>query len=148
MELKQVLINSFIETMSMFGISVSYESETEIECLESASQVNVLIGLTVGAKGNIVMGLDEPLAYKLASAMMGGMEVNEINPMVKSALGELLNIVLGSALQKLGPSSLIDISPPTLVTGKRLSLMISRVKAYRLDFAMDDEKYHISYAIE
>ena len=148
MELKQALVESFVETLTMFGKSAIFESEMEIEHLESASQVNVLIGLTIGAHGNVVLGLDETVALKLASAMMGGMEVIEIDSIAQSALGELLNMILGSALQKMGPSNLIDITPPTLVTGRRINLMISRVKSYKLLFAMDDETYHISYSVE
>jgi len=148
MELKQALVESFVETLAMFGKSAIFQSEMEIEHLESASQVNVLIGLTMGAHGNVVLGLDETVALKLASAMMGGAEVAEIDSIVQSALGELLNMVLGSALQKIGPSNLIDISPPTLVTGSRITLMISRVRSYKLLFTMDDETYHISFSVE
>jgi len=39
-------------------------------------------------------------ALAIASAMLGGMEFTEVDDMVKSAIGELLNIIAGNAFSK------------------------------------------------
>jgi chemotaxis protein CheX len=148
MDLKQALIDSFTEIMPMFGITPVYDTEEVMERHEAAAQITVLIGLTVGIKGNIVLSLDKSTSLNIVSAMMGGMEVNEFDSMAKSALGELVNMVLGSAIQKLSSSILIDMSPPTLITGKRVSLMISRVKSCKLKFVAGENAYYISFSIE
>lgn len=148
MELKKVLIDSSMEVLPMFGIMPEFIEESEEPTLESANQFNVLIGLSNGLKGNIVMGISTQTALSIASAMMGGMEIAEIDLMVKSALGELANMLVGTALRKLGSEILIDFSPPTVVTGNRVFLMISRVKSYKLTFGLNNEKYHITFCIE
>ena len=47
MVFKDALIDASKEVLSRFGITPVYLKETENELLASASQVNILIGLTV-----------------------------------------------------------------------------------------------------
>lgn len=66
----------------------------------------------------------------------------------KSALAEFTNMVLGSAIAKLNSATKVDYSPPTVVIGKKLFLMISRLKAYKLSFELDEYLYDLSFCIE
>lgn len=148
MEFKQSLVSSFSEILSMFGMSPVLETETESNRLESGSQVNILIGFTSGISGSVVIGIEKATAYKIVSTMMCGAEVTAIDPMVKSALGELANMVLGTAIQKMESPAFIDISPPTLFIGNELFLRISKTKSYKLGFKAGEDIVNISYSLE
>jgi len=57
-------------------------------------------------------------ALAIASAMLGGMEFTEVDDMVKSAIGELLNIIAGNAFSKVDVKAAVYISTPTLLIGR------------------------------
>lgn len=148
MDLKLSVTNSVDEIFPMFGLTAEFQGEIEEAQLSSANPVNVLIGLSGGIKGSIVIGLKRPTALKIVSSMMGGMEVNSLDSIAKSALGEAANMIVGSTVAKLQASNVITSSPPTLVTGERVFLVISRVKSRKLSFRMNDDMFNISYCIE
>ena len=148
MDFKQAAIDALDSVMPMFGMKAVYKGETEEAYLSSASQVNVLIGLTNGLKGNIVIGLKKTTALGIVTSMMGGMEINEMDGMAGSALGELANIIVGSAIGKLKIEEKIEFSPPTLAVGERMFLVISKVKSNKLVFKLDEDLFNISFCIE
>ncbi|MBE0340637.1 chemotaxis protein CheX, partial [Paenibacillus sp. 28ISP30-2] len=49
----------------------------------------IMIGMTGQLSGNIVFGLNEQVALRMVSAMMGGFVLTEIDEMGKSAISEL-----------------------------------------------------------
>lgn len=149
MDLKDALIQSCEEVMPMFGISPSFLSEETENTLNSTDQVNILIGLTSGLKGNIVIGVSQNAALKVISAMMGGMKVLQIDSMGKSALGEMANMLVGASVMKCNSEQGIDLSPPTLAIGQNIFLMISRVQSQKLLFTICEElNFTIAFCIE
>lgn len=148
MDIKKALIDGINEVLYQFGMNPLYVGETEEEKLSSAQPVNILIGLSAGMRGNVVLGLNQPTALKIVSAMMGGAAVNTLDDIAKSALSEFINMVLGSAIAKLNSITKVDYSPPTVVVGKKLFLMISRLKSYKLTFELDEYLYDLSFCIE
>lgn len=78
----------------------------------------IMLGITGAITGQVCIVLDIPIAKDIASRMMMGMPVNEIDEMAKSALSELGNMVMGNAATLLSNTQvIIDITPPTLGTG-------------------------------
>jgi chemotaxis protein CheX len=75
--------------------------------------------------------------------MMGGMEVSELDFMAKSALGELANMTIGSAVMKLMWSETINLSPPTVVIGEDMTLTVSGNHSLKLKFNLSDEVFSI-----
>jgi chemotaxis protein CheX len=148
MDLKNALVSASREIFSAYGLNSEFQGEIEETQLSSANQVNILIGLSGGLKGNIVLGFKKNYAFKLVSKMMGGLEVSSFNDFVKSALGEVINMVSGSAIAKLNNPALINLSPPTIITGERIFLLISRVKSNKLTFKSGDEMFNIAFCIE
>lgn len=148
MDIKKALIDAINEVLYQFGINPLYIGETEEEKLASARPVNILIGLNAGMRGNIVLGLTQVTALKIVSAMMGGKAANSLDDIAQSTLAEFANMVLGSATAKLNFTVKIDYSPPTVVIGKKLFLMISRLKTYKLTFELDEYLYDLSFCIE
>ena len=79
----------------------------------------IMLGVTGEMTGQVCIVFDESVAKDIASKMMMGMPVPEIDDMAKSALSELGNMIMGNAATLLSNSNLmIDITPPTLGTGK------------------------------
>lgn len=148
MNINNAIVAAVSEIIPMFGMNPRFDKETEENHLTSGDSVNILIGFTNSLTGNIVLGLNKDTALKLVSAMMGGMEVSGFDEMVKSGLGELLNMLAGTIFRKVQSNEITDLSPPTVVTGENVFLMISRVKSNRVAFLLESGSFAISYCIE
>jgi chemotaxis protein CheX len=91
----------------------------------SASCAAALIGV-VGddIKGSVTLLTSQEAFRETISTMSGGMikEPRTDDPMAMSALGELANMVCGSALKELAKSNSdrMDITPPQLFSGDNL----------------------------
>ena len=146
--LKEPLTQACAEVFPMFNINYKFMCELPEKTLNSAENINVLVGLTRGLKGNVVLGLPKEAAFKIISGMMGGAEVSELNTMTKSALSEFMNMLFSNALGKLQSGEVIEVSPPTLITGNKMYLMISKAPAKKLFFKVGDTKFNIAYCLE
>lgn len=79
----------------------------------------IMLGVTGEMTGQVCIVFDLEVAKNIASRMMMGMPVTEVDDMAKSALSELGNMIMGNAATLLSNKSIkIDITPPTLGTGK------------------------------
>lgn len=148
MDLKSSIIEAITELFQMFGLNSYFEEEVYEKHQFLGEQVNILIGLTEGIKGNIIIGFKKSTASQVVSAMMGGAEVNELDFMAKSALGELANMALGSAIMKLKSDKVISLSPPTVAVGEDMSLTISGNNSTKLIFNLNEELFNIVVATE
>jgi len=80
--------------------------------------VFIILGVTGEMTGQVCIVFDMAVAKDVASRMMMGMPVTEIDDMAKSALSELGNMIMGNAATLLANNDLtIDITPPTLGMG-------------------------------
>ncbi|MEJ6950819.1 chemotaxis protein CheX [Natronospora cellulosivora (SeqCode)] len=147
MGISKEIIQACENTLPTFAFSISFVSETREMTLNSSEEVNILIGLSNGLQGNVVISFSRKAALKIISAMMGGMEVGEIDNIGESALGEMVNILMGSAIALL-PDNIIELSPPTIVQGSDIYLMISNIAAQKMEFKIDEESFFIRYAIQ
>lgn len=80
--------------------------------------VCIVLGVVGDIAGQVIYGASEESAVAIASAMMMGVPVEELNDMAKSAISELGNMITGRAtmgLEKVGYR--VGISPPTIITG-------------------------------
>ena len=83
----------------------------------------ILVGITGEMRGQAAISMDIALAKKIASAMMMGMPVNELDELSKSALSELGNMIMGNTATLLFNEGVsIDITPPTLMMGEGVSM--------------------------
>ena len=80
-------------------------------------------GLTGTIKGQLLLVLEEKQAMAVASKMMMGMPVNEIDDMASSALNELCNMIMGNTATIFSTQDiLVDITPPISVFGSDLKM--------------------------
>ena len=78
--------------------------------------VSGVIGLSGVAQGTVVLGLDREAAISAAEALLQE-RPPEINSDVTDAIGELANIIAGSAKAKLAELQL-SVGLPTVITGR------------------------------
>lgn len=90
------------------------------------SSVLIVVGITGAIQGQAIISMEEELAKTVASKMMMGMPVTELDEMSKSALSELGNMVMGNAATLLYNDQIhVDITPPTLMVGEGITISSS-----------------------
>jgi chemotaxis protein CheX len=117
-----------VEYINPFLAAAIHVFDTMLNCrltrgqpfLKNGSQpqheVSGVIGLSGNAKGTVVLSLSREAAIEAAAAMSGERS-DSINADVRDAIGELTNMIAGSAKAKLEQFSL-SVSLPTVITGK------------------------------
>lgn len=102
-----------------------------------ADHVWIVIGMTGQLSGNIVFGINEQVALKIVSAMMGGFVITEMDEMSKSAISELGNMISGNASTILSNQGVVvDITPPQVMKSEHLTTF-SATKALSIPLLMD-----------
>jgi len=77
-----------------------------------------IIGIIGDLKGNAIFAMHEDCAKKIASDMMGGMEIDEFDETAQSAIAELGNMLAANACTELSVVGMsVDVSTPTLMHG-------------------------------
>lgn len=132
----------------MFGMQSELLEVTELATLAGGEDVTILISFAGGLRGNVALGFGQQESKQLVSAMMGGMEIKELDDMAQSALGEFANMLVGTALNGLRCNQTIHLSPPTLIMGKEVLLIISRVQACRMVFTLNTDKFTLMFSLE
>jgi chemotaxis protein CheX len=122
---KEEYVDSFLDSFVGVIQSIAADKEIKLEKDVQNGQVNpvyevaVIIGFVGDIKGqaNFVMGKDP--AMNLTSALAGGMAISEVDDLVKSAIGEFANMVMGGACTALSSAGIgLDITPPSIVAGQ------------------------------
>lgn len=89
----------------------------------------IIVGITGKIRGQAIFTMTKEVAFKIASAMMFGMPVDELNDISKSALSELTNMILGNTATILYNKGIgIEITPPSLLLGENLQISPSKMK--------------------
>jgi chemotaxis protein CheX len=92
-----------------------------------SDSVAIIVGVTGKIIGQVTFSISKELACKIASCMMMGMPVNELDEMSKSALAELGNMIMGNtATIFYGKGMKIDITPPTILTGDNMQFSTNK----------------------
>jgi chemotaxis protein CheX len=88
----------------------------------TTQQVSIVVGVSGPVQGQVIYGLSQVTATKIASAMMGIQQV-EFDEMAISAVSELGNMISGNAVMLLSESGFVcDITPPTMVRGMNVEI--------------------------
>lgn len=144
--MKVEYINPFIEASKsiinqLTGLNPSLGKVYIKSVPYKGDNVVVIIGLTGTIQGNVVISFRRTLACKIASTMMMGMPVSELDEMAKSAIAELCNMILGKTASIFSQNNLdINITPPTILIGEKMELTTSKavIICIPLDFGNDD----------
>jgi len=81
--------------------------------------MSVIMGFVGDFRGQVNFIMRKNVAMTLTSILAGGMEITEINELVKSAMGELANMIMGNACTRFSEQGVfMDITPPSIITGE------------------------------
>ncbi len=137
-------INPFIEASQniigqVAGFQVTLGKVIIKQSPYTAENLVVLIGLTGRIRGTAVFAYRPEVACRVASAMMGGMPVTQLDELSKSAISELSNMILGHAATIFSDRDIkIDISPPTLLVGDNLQFSNDNAKIVSIPLIFDN----------
>ena len=121
-------INTFLEgLLQIFDQLANIKLNHLGTKLKTTSKIDksviTIVGITGDLKGVVNINMNSDLAIKIASNMMGGTSVEKFDEISKSAISELLNIIMGNVSTKLSQMGVsIDITPPTMLTGDNIDL--------------------------
>jgi len=95
----------------------------------SSDNVVIIIGVAGEIKGQVFFNMNNTTACNIASTMMFGTEVKELDDMAKSAIAELGNMIMGNVSTEFFNNGIkIDITPPTVLVGKEMALSTKGLK--------------------
>lgn len=95
----------------------------------SSDNVVIIIGVAGEIKGQVFFSMNSTTACNIASTMMFGTEVKELDDMAKSAIAELGNMIMGNVSTEFFNNGIkIDITPPTVLVGKDMALSTRGLK--------------------
>lgn len=143
-------IESFTTVMPQIGFTNIAKGKLSIKDKNFTSLgVIIIVGIVGDIKGNIVYSLTIENAKKIASTMMMGMPVNELDDIAQSALSELSNMLTANAsisFSKIGVN--INISTPTLLYGKDISAKMSSNQVLCIELLADSIPLEINIAFD
>lgn len=147
-------INPFLEAvkkiLESFGVSdVKRGGVRKKEIMNVDMDITSVVGLIGGIRGNIAYSLSQDTAKKIVSTMMMGMPVNEMDAIARSAIGELANMITGTASGILSENNIItDITPPSIIFGSDIYFIISSVETISIDMETQFGKIEINIGLE
>jgi len=147
-------INPFLESIALIMPQLGFSKmekksvsvkDNNLHC----DGVMILLGIVGDIKGNVIYGMDIDSAKKIASQMMMGMPVAELNELAQSALSELSNMITGNASTFFFNNGInINISTPTLMYGPNYEVQIITKKILCIEMLIDDIPIDINIAFE
>ena len=127
-------INPFIEAsqtvlMQVAKIDAKLGNISLKDSPYSSDNIVIIVGLTGKMRGQAVFSMKKQTALNIASSMMGGMIVTELDEISKSAISELTNMILGNAATILYSKGIgIEITPPSFLMGDNLQFSPTKMK--------------------
>lgn len=130
----QVFAAATCNVLAQLGSEAKHQNEiSEPDSIFSKYNVLVIIGLATDIRGSVIYSMDTQTAQELASTMMGGVPLEGIDDMAKSAICEFANMATGASIAALAKDLKIDITPPTLVSGQKMSIMVGLDKVLKTE---------------
>lgn len=151
-------INPFLEALisvlGSFGVTdIRRESIQTKENMHVNMDITSLIGLVGGIRGNIAYSFSQDTARQIVSKMMMGAPVGEFDAVARSAIGELANIVTGTASGILSgmlseKGTVVDTTPPSIIFGRDIFFMISSVPTIAIGMNTQFGKIEVNIGLE
>lgn len=121
-------INPFLQsTMKIFENAAQIKlvlGKPSVAVLDFPDHILALqVGVTGDLKGQVLLVMTIDNAKTVASKMMFGMPITELDEMSTSALSELSNMIMGNTATLFSTQSIrIDITPPMVMLGTQMHI--------------------------
>ncbi len=148
------LVNPFIDAlvsvMPMMGFDVPKRSKMSVKNQTCQGLgVSIIVGFTKGIRGNVVYNMTVDAAKFIASKMMMGMPIAELDDMAQSALSEMSNMLTANAATNLAAMGLtVDISTPSLTVGENFQIKISSENFLVVDMDIGGQIMELNIAVQ
>ena len=145
----QPFINSVTEILPQLGfVDIQVGEFQQRPKKIVASGLVLTLGIVGDRKGNVAYVIDTEGAKQIASIMMMGMPVEELDDMAKSAISELSNMLTANASMHFSNDNVVlDISPPTMLTGDSIELSMSAETVISINFDVDGIKIEVNLSL-
>lgn len=149
-------INPFIEASKnvirdFCGIDARIGKPYLTQASFEGNTILIIVGITGELRGQVIISMETSIACDLASHMMMGMPVPELNDMAKSAVSELGNMIMGNSATLISKTGVvIDITPPSVCLGNNMMISVSDSKTIcvPLHYDSDDKTISLNVAIK
>lgn len=116
-----VLYKPFFDaTREVFQLMLDISNVTDkplcVDGVCSSGNVDISISITGDLEGRVVYHFPKTTSLEMVKIMSGGMEFDEVDDFVTSAMGEIANIISGNVMSALSTQDIAcDIQPPEFV---------------------------------
>ena len=130
---------SIFESVTQLKLTVGKPSLAEF--VFNSPTYTITVGVVGRLKGQAVLAMTIDNAKDVASRMMFGMPVAELDEMASSALNELSNMIMGNTATIFSTQGkIIDITPPISMVGSDLK-MKSDISPIAVPLILDGKEY-------
>ncbi|MDD6072181.1 MAG: chemotaxis protein CheX [Clostridiales bacterium] len=130
---------SIFESVTQLKLTVGKPSLAEFEF--GSPVYTITVGVVGQMKGQAVLAMEVANAKEIASKMMFGMPVADLDEMACSALNELSNMIMGNTATIFSTQGkIIDITPPIAMIGSDLK-MKSDISPIAVPLMLDGKEY-------
>lgn len=154
-KVKEEHVTPFLEaTKSVFKMTTNIDVELgDVYVKESpfaSETLAIILGLTGDIRGQVIFSMKANTAMHVASMMMFGMPVSQLDEMAYSAISELTNMIMGNSATIFYKSGIhVDITPPTLLMGDNMTIHNKRLKTICFPAKLSDEHvFEVDISIE
>jgi chemotaxis protein CheX len=126
--MKAEYINPFIEAANtVFKTLLGVDTKLGKVYLKTSpflvGDMIIMIGVVGEIRGQVCLELTFETAQKIVSTMMGGLVIDDMNEIAKSAIAELGNMIMGNTCTIFSRNNIhIDITPPTILSGDKIKI--------------------------
>ena len=107
----------------------------------SSDNIIIIVGITGKMRGQVMFCMNKNVAIHIASCMMGGMTVTELDEISKSAISELTNMILGNTATILYNKGIgIEITPPSFLMGENMQISPTKMKTICVPLLLEEDK--------
>jgi len=111
--------------------------------------VTIIVGLSEQAQGNVVYNMTQDTARQIASTMMNGMPVTELDELAQSAVSELGNMLTANAATHFASQGLnVNISSPSMIIGHDFKIKLNKEKYIIMEMLIDSLRFEVGLAID
>lgn len=132
---------------NMLQVKAQKGEMTAKEKLISTKRANISISITGDLSGSILFSFSEKMALSMVEEM-SGMEMDELDKFVTSAIGELANIISGKAMTYLHEGKYTcDIAPPQVIVGNDQMISMDTQKVLAIPLKTELGEFEINLSI-
>ena len=151
--MKAEYVNPFYKaTCDVFELMLSLNpkrgSLKAVEEMVNTKEASVVLGVTGDLKGTIIYSFPKDMALEMVK-IMSGIEMDDIDNFVSSALGEVGNIISGNALTLLAKNNYkCDITPPQILVGTYKTFSAANEKSLLLTLITEIGEFDINMLLK